>query len=315
MRAAFGAAALAVALVLSGCGVPGRSTRVTVPFAAAESGFDGDWLGELVLKDGRRVRLSSGRVLGGWVCGDLMLGGSHCLKPDEIASVDYVHTELGRPGPIVILVSAVVVGAPAAIWLANDLEEAREEKRAKEDAYLEAEAVRAAATGTPPLPATDERVARHDAFSHLARCMEWPRVEIERIDGAELVEAVTDGKQRCLNQAIGWLQVTGEDDDRRRLKFIRSARKRYEALICSSRGYSTGLSAPDREDMGSASETWMNEYRAVVADPRTYEFEDGAPCKSDEVERAAALEQALHKFPLTEPYVERKPVIVNRRAP
>lgn len=305
---------VAAALVSASCG--NRTVQVVTSMPEANARLAEDFAGRLLLRDGSRLQISNGRLLGDWVCGVPGRGrqtGEICIESRRVRAVeeDVHHTGAGaRVGQGVALVPLLPV---VAIWSASELENQREAKAAAERSAKErrlAEA-RAAERGEvlPPLPTAESRL-RNSAFYMLANCFRLSQSGRNETDGNALAERVWQERETCLDHAARWFALTGEPDKARGLTFAQNARDRYRDLACGLDD--PGLRAPNTDVIGRAGKTWMEEYRVVAADDRTYDFSLGPrPCQisglgppenkriPDRAARDAALAKATSDFPLT----------------
>jgi hypothetical protein len=298
-------ALLVLAVVGAGCG--SRTVRTTVPFdeATREGGPFSGWL---VLDDGRRLRVGDAALLGPWLCTGAGRGDV-CFEAERVTALEREETHAGPGAWAGKGVALVAMWPVIAIWLHSEHESDRKSRAAAEvsaERRRRAEA-RAAARGEvlPPEP-TAESARRDSAFYGLANCHHV--ADRDATDGATLAGLVWKDRGDCLDEAVAWFRLTGEVDKARRLEFMVQARRRAEAMVCWP---DPGLRAPEKEFVGAAGRTWMDEYRAVVADPRTYDYAAAPSCESpqaraepwtpgvDPVE--AARTRARASFPLTDP--------------
>ncbi|RZJ44823.1 MAG: hypothetical protein EON87_09025 [Brevundimonas sp.] len=307
-----------------GCASCGRMETVVTPVTdAREELANGNWSG-LVLDDGGRVRINSGEMLGDWVCGNTRVGPGVlprgvqgiCIPSRRVVAVESSEWKTGPADWIGVAITVVIMWPIMLIWGHSEHEnnrnaEARAAEAAEQRQLDEAEA---AARGEvlPPLPTVKSR-RLESAFFSLASCT---RADRDEADGPTLAGQVWRDQERCLYHAAEWFAANGEMAKARRLTFIGRARDRYEALLCGRE--EPGLNPPDKDLIDArAARTWMGEYRAVVADSRTYDYDASPDCSGrtasvaltapeDEPAlkpRAQAVRQAIAGFPLTDPAV------------
>lgn len=299
------AAVLTAAALLVGCGAEPKRTQFAEPFEKARARFDGQFDGRLELDDGVSLESSSGRDLAGWVCGRARMAGDRCVEASRIRSVHYETVDYPPPNPIVVVVGYILFSPFIA---AMEWSEHQDLKTAERIAFEEEARVRNMRARGEPVPrrATTEEYLRERQFYSLANCME---VE-ERPDtsGDILAEQVWRERGLCLAEASDWLRDGGDLERARRLYLIDQARERYERMACGSDDHS--LNAPRDDNTVLAGPGWMEEYRTVVADARTYDYvSDWYQCRLEapyeyreptaEAREAARIE-ALAEFPLTD---------------
>ena len=305
---------VAAALACASCG--NRTVQVVTSMPEANARLAEDFAGRLLLRDGSRLQISNGRMVGDWVCGIPGRGrrtGEICIESRRVRAVeeDVHHTGAGaRVGQGIALVPLLPV---IAIWSASEIENQREakmvaERRAKERRIAEAKAAERGEV-LPPLP-TAEDYLRTSAFYSLANCFQVNHAGRRATDGETLAERAWQEREKCLVEAVRWFALAGEADKARGLFFLQNVRDRYRELACGLDD--PGLRAPNTDVIGGAGKTWMNEYRAIAADPQAYDFPVGSsPCRlarlgppdnervPDDAAREAALAKATSDFPLT----------------
>lgn len=306
---------IAVVALSLACGSCGGFVPVVTPLAEASDDLAEGMGGRLILGDGGRLEMRDGRMLGDWFCGMTRVGpgvlpeGQQgvCIPPTRIAAVETDEWKAGPADWIGQVITVVIMWPIILIWGHSKNEE---RKRSEASAVEAAEAreiaeAEAAERGEvlPPLPTAQSR-GRVAAFRSLANCA---RVDHHETDGQTLAAQVWRDREHCLAYAAEWFLANGEMARARHLSFTELARRRYEALLCGEE--EPGLYPPQKTfiDAGAA-RTWMGEYRAVVADSRTYEYEAQPDCESGAeagglVPRVQARRLAVAGFPLTDPAV------------
>lgn len=300
----------ALTLFCASCG--DRTVQVATPMAQAQDRLTGDFTGRLVLEDGGRLQVNQGRLLGPWACGRVISARRDvCVEAAQVKLIEHDERHYGA-GTRAGQVFGVIVMAPViAVWMYFDGKSQRKSRLAAEKAADERRAAeaRAAARGEvlPPKP-TRESYRRQSAFYSLANCSHLSQAGRRETDGAALADAVWQDPQGCLQPAIEWFTASADLAKARRLTFLQSARRRYEVFACGHDD--PGLDAPQREVIGGAA-GWMDEYRAVVGDPDTYDYAaPDRPCdvvwvagtaqEPEPIPHSAALARAVAGFPLTD---------------
>lgn len=299
------AAVLTSAALLAGCGGEPKRTQFAEPFERARTQFDGGFMGRLDLDDGSSLDMSSGRELAGWVCGRARMVGDRCVEPGRIRSVHYETVDYPPPNPIAVAITVIIFSPVLAAmeWDEHQSRKSAERIAIEEDARVRN--MRARGEAVPRRPTTQEYL-RERQFYALANCMEVK--ERRDTSGDILTEQVWRERGLCLAEASDWLRDGGDLERARRLYLIDQARERYERMACGSDDRS--LNAPRDDNTVLAGSGWMEEYRAVVADARTYDYaSDWHQCRrvapyeyrepTDEARETARIE-ALTGFPLTE---------------
>jgi|GEM_PF-3356960 len=303
----------AVLILTLGCtACSNRMVPVETPFAEAQALRRGDLYGHLLLDDGGRLGVINGRLLGPWVCGGARARpGDVCVETARVRAVEHEEIRVGPGVRVASWLGLLVMWIPATIWLASEHESDKEIKAATERAADErrrAEA-RAAERGEvlPPLP-TMESVRLANVSLRLTRCIQGrrdqPAADIDILAGQVWVK-----RETCVEDAAEWFAADGQIDKARHLAFIRAARQRRDGLSCGEPD--PGLSAPRREFVDPGADSWMEEYRAVVTDVRTYDYDrpertcTGKMLGPEEHDipgleaRARARSLAIASFPLT----------------
>lgn len=299
------APALSLALLLAGCGGGAKVTEVSEPFEQARSRFDGGFFGQVELDDDSTIDIRGGRELDGWICGGRERLGDVCVERWRARTVHYETRDYGSPGLIESAVTVAIMW-PAMAAFAIDAHESRERTAAAEAERLASEARMRAEGRTPPPPGTARDHHRESQFQSLANCMKVR--DRSATNGQTLADTVWRDRDRCVSEASTWYRLNDDLERARRLSFIDRARDRYERIACGAEEH--GLTAPDGEHAVLAQPGWMDEYRAVVADPQTYDYRSDwfmcrrvppyEPIEPPAATREAALAEAMGTFPLTE---------------
>lgn len=296
-------AMVAISLVTAGCG--NRTERIVTPVAEARGKLNGNFGGRLMLDDGRKLSIHNGRVMGPWVCG-AVYRRDVCVESGRVTAVEDRRLHMGA-GSYIFGGLVLAVTYPF-IALHEHSQKQRDRKGAERRRLREAKAAERGVS----LPSREQAAADYrgrSIFAGLANCLGVR--DRGATDGDELAAGVWKDRAECLEQAARWFELTGDLDKARVLVFVHNARERYRELACGLED--RGLRAPTAAIVGSAAATWMDDYRAIVADPRTYDFPSGpSPCRisalgppedaliPDQAARDRALAEATSIFPLTQ---------------
>lgn len=274
-------------LILSlGCTACGRTERKLVPVEGSVALANGNFFGRLQMTDGAELAIKGGGRVGRWICGEAEISGpDFCVPLTEVrALVDHEY-RVGAEAVFLIPMAGV-----AAVWVGSD--ELKRRKRAREDAE-DAELRRRGLL--PPLP-TPEARRRGESEAGLRACFDIPFADRETTDTAALARGVWEKRDRCIIPAAHWFSSHEELDKGRRLFFVAAARRRYESLACQDRD--PGLDAPPRGVIADSDARWMDEFRAVAADDRTYDYTPEA-CAPSREQAVAIRRSVISSFPLT----------------
>lgn len=296
-------AIVAISLGAAGCG--NRTERIVTPLAEARGKLNGGFGGRLLLDDGRKLKIHNGRVMGPWVCG-AVYRGDVCIESGRVTAVEDRKLHMGA-GSYIFGGLVLAVTYPF-IAMHERAQKQRDRKSAERRRLRESEAAERGVS----LPSREQAAADYrgrSIFAGLANCLGVR--DRGTTDGDQLAARVWEDRAECAEQAARWFELTGDLDKARVLLFVHNARQRYRELACGLED--RGLRAPAVAIIGSAEATWMDDYRAVVADPRTYDFSPGpSPCRisalgppeneliPEQAARDRALAEATSSFPLTE---------------
>jgi hypothetical protein len=314
-------ALVCLSLVAGGCAE--RVTHTLIPWAEARESLTQEaFWGRMVLDDGRSLAFGEAHLLGDWVCGKIRYRrgafdtprGDVCIPAARIAALETEKRQMGAGTAVGTGLYLLVISPLILIWAKSEHDSDRRSREAAEESaarrrVAEAEADRRGET-LPPLPTAEDH-RRRSAFFSLANCSGVRSDARDQTDGDTLAAEVWRERRECIEPAQAWYAAAGQIDRARRLTFIVSARSRYEALACGGR-WDPSLSAPKPELIGSAGGSWLAEYRAVVSDPRTYDYAPKATCYpmggSGEIHItdaafSAAQSRMRSEFPLTDPAI------------
>lgn len=274
-------------LLAMGCSACGKTVRTLSPVTETVALSYGNYFGKIQLANGSELAVNAGRLVGPWFCGGVSPSGPDvCVRRSEVTAL---IDEQYRPGAEAVLL--IPMSLFAAVWIGTDEWKARERRKADaRDAELRRRGV------LPPLPTAEQR-RRRGSRGALLSCLNVPFPERKAADAEGLAERVWSEREQCLGPAAGWFFSHGDPDKGRRLSFIAAARQRYELFVC--RGLDPGFAAPPPSLIDADAPDWMEEYRAVATDSRTYEFKM-KECEGEGTEQPV-LRQVLSSFTLTDP--------------
>jgi hypothetical protein len=298
--------AASIATVLTGCGRGHEKIEVTQSFDEARARFDQSFVGQVELDDGAELSLYSAHELKGWVCGEI--GGEIrdvCFETSRARTVRYEEIQTGQPSLIAGVVTLAITWPILLAYWDEDRKNANADQAEKRrQAKTAAPAAQARLAPSPPT-ASDYELDQQ--FYTLANCMKVKSVDRDATSGAELADQVWRDGKRCAVEASAWFKLNRDVERARRLMFVGLARDRFERIRCQTN--EEGLRAPKVEDRWLLSDSWMQEFRAVVEDPSTYDYAPewqicrslmkDVPTPSDQG-MAEAQKRAVSGFPLTE---------------
>lgn len=304
---AFRIAGSVLILLCAACGNDRTVVTVLTPLAESRDLLKGHMPRRLQLDSGAGLELGSAQQIGDWVCGHQFGPGPVCISAARVKAVEHHEIQGRGPGDRATKGFALVFFAPIlGIYALDDAEEQREDEADLRERLADAHRVgirRAAARGEPaPPPPTPATLPLHEGFEGLATCLDIRQtVDRDPTDGATLAGQVWKARSECLGWAAKWYLAAGEVDRARRLTFVLNARERFEDLAC---GYDDpGLDLPDDDLVTTSPVGWVGEYRVVVADRATYDYQPGnRVCRGGSTvpDLTTGMAKAVADFPLTD---------------
>lgn len=297
-----------IALTLLGTACTEREVvDVVTPLAESGDLLDGQMPRSLRFRNGALVRFGHAILLGDWVCGKPPGQGMVCVEGRRVMAVEHREVLRHSTADRASQGFAMVFFAPIiALYAKKSADERREDEADLQERLVDAQGdqerwSQIRGEPFPPPPLTMEQLPLHEAFVGMLDCQDMDQnTQRANADAATVAGRIWVAREKCVPAAAKWYLAAGQIDRARRLTFVANARARFQALACGDRD--PGLALPERALVATAPTGWVNEYRAVVRDPATYDYElsqRGCHGTEDLPDRSSGMSKAMAVFALT----------------